>query len=553
MKKTGKIFSLVMALLIVVLSLSVMALAADSYTITIKGDNSTANHTYEAYQIFAGDLHDPSPDSAEAIQDKVLSNIVWGSGVNQEANVGGKTLTETFDGKTAAQVAEDLKGIADAQAFAKKIAPFLSSHTDSTGKNGAGDYTITGLAAGYYLVKDKDNTLTGEYDFYTAYMMKVVGNVQATPKGEKPALKKQIKNNNTGMWSETGNAAFQLGDTVSFRMVVTVPDTSRYTDGYVYKIYDTMTEGLTSNVKTVEDFSIEIRNDPNNKLDSKYCSLVTSKDTVDGKQVDHFELSIDIKQAIADGKIEAGNDLCVNYTAVLNEKADFYIIGEGKNTNTAYLEYSNNPNGEGTGKTPESSVHAWTFAMVVSKIDGTTKAPLTGAKFVLSRRADLKVSDMQCDENGNPTVKTDLLPMYTGDSSRAHYELATAEKVEADIDITYTAELGEEIVFAGFGEHTYYLYETKAPGGYNLLSEPVAVTFHCSDTMDARLDPAYITLNDSTNQITTMMFDIENKSGATLPETGGIGTTLFYAIGGLLVVGAGVLLVTKKRMGKAEN
>jgi len=71
--------------------------------------------------------------------------------------------------------------------------------------------------------------------------------------------------------------------------------------------------------------------------------------------------------------------------------------------------------------------------------------------------------------------------------------------------------------------------------------------------MDARLDPAYITINDSANQITSMHFEIENKSGATLPETGGIGTTLFYVIGGLLVVGAGVLLVTKKRMGKAEN
>ena len=551
MKKTGRFLSLAMALTILVLSLSVMALAADSYTITIKGDNSTADHTYEAYQIFAGDLHDPSPAKEEAIQDKVLSNIVWGSGVNQELSVNSKTLTETFDGKTAAQVAEDLKGIADARAFAKKIAPFLSSHTDSTGKNGAGDYTITGLAAGYYLVKDQDNSLTGENDFYTAYMMKVVGNVQATPKGEKPALKKQIKNNNTGMWSETGNAAFQLGDTVSFRMVVTVPDTSRYTDDYIYKIYDTMTEGLTSNVKTVEDFSIEIKNDPNNKLDSKYCSLVASKITVDGKQVDHFELSIDIKQAIADGKIEAGNDLCVNYTAVLNDKADFYTIGEGKNTNTAYLEYSNNPNGAGTGKTPESSVHAWTFAMIVSKIDGTTKAPLTGAKFVLSRRADLKVSDMQCDENGDPTVTTDLIPFHTG--GRAHYELATEEEVADGTNITYTAELGTQIVFAGFGEYTYYLYETKAPGGYNLLSEPVAVTFHCSNTMDAMTDPAYITINDSANQITSMMFDIENKSGATLPETGGIGTTLFYVIGGLLVVGAGVLLVTKKRMGKAEN
>lgn len=71
--------------------------------------------------------------------------------------------------------------------------------------------------------------------------------------------------------------------------------------------------------------------------------------------------------------------------------------------------------------------------------------------------------------------------------------------------------------------------------------------------MDAMSDPAYITINDSANQITSMHFEIENKSGATLPETGGIGTTLFYVIGGLLVVGAGVLLVTKKRMGKAEN
>lgn len=552
MKKTGRFFVLVMALIILALSLNVIALAADTYTITIKGDNGTADHTYEAYQIFDGDLHDPSPDrEEEAIQDKVLSNIVWGSGVDQERVVDGKTLNDVFEGKTAAEVAETLKGIADAQAFAKKVAPYLSTHTDSTGKNDTGDYVITGLDAGYYLVKDQDNSLTGENDFYTAYMMKVVGNVEATPKGEKPALKKQIKNNNTGMWSETGNAAFQLGDTVSFRVVVTVPDISRYTGEYVYKIYDTMTEGLTSNVKTVDDFTIEIKNDPNNLLDSKYLTVVTSKIMVDGKEVDHFELSIDIKQAIADGVIESGNDLCVCYTAVLNDKADFYIIGEGKNTNTAYLEYSNNPNGEDTGKTPESSVHAWTFAVVISKIDGTTKAPLTGAKFVLSRNPDLKVSDMQCDENGVPTVTDDLIPFHTG--GRAHYELATEEEVADGTNITYTAELGTQIVFAGFGEHTYYLYETKAPGGYNLLSEPVAVKFHCSETMDARTDPAYITLNDTEDRITTMMFDIENKSGATLPETGGIGTTLFYVVGGLLVVVAGVLLVTKKRMGKAEG
>ena len=87
-----------------------------------------------------------------------------------------------------------------------------------------------------------------------------------------------------------------------------------------------------------------------------------------------------------------------------------------------------------------------------------------------------------------------------------------------------------------------------------LLSEPVKFTFHSSATMNyLQGDPAWITLNDSATKLTGMNFDIANKSGATLPETGGIGTTLFYVIGGLLVVGAGVLLVTKKRMGKADN
>ena len=110
-----------------------------------------------------------------------------------------------------------------------------------------------------------------------------------------------------------------------------------------------------------------------------------------------------------------------------------------------------------------------------------------------------------------------------------------------------------DTTIAGFGEHDYYLYETKAPNGYNLLAEPVKFTFHTSATMDLLTDPAWITLNDSTIKLTGMNFDIANNSGATLPETGGIGTTLFYVIGALLVVGAGVLLVTKKRMGKADN
>lgn len=551
MKKAGKLLPFLLVLTIV-FSLSVTALAAETYTITVDGSGTVANHTFEAYQIFSGDLHAPTANEGGTAS-KILSNIVWGTGVNTNA----EGFAEAFP-ESAAATAEKLLTVADAQAFAKKIAPFLSDvHTDCSTKDGSGNYVISGLSAGYYLVKDKDNTLTGANDFYTAYLMKVVANVTATPKGEKPTLEKQIQNNNTGEWSTTGNVAFQLGDTVNFRIITSVPDISRYPDGYTYIVHDTMTVGFTSKVTADKaSVSIVIDNNPADTLAGDYYTITLDPHGNAG-ETSHFDLTIDISKAIADGKIQAGDKLYINYAAVLNEKADFYQIGEKTNTNTAQLEYSNNPNGAGTGKTPESKVNAWTFPAIISKVDGKDNAKtLEGAKFVLSRNPNLKVSDMKCDENGDPTVLTDLIPLFApGDqqTSTAAYDIATAEQVDAGEHITYVIELGSKTL-AGFGEHAYYLYETKAPNGYNLLSEPVKFTFHSSATNDFLAgDPAWITLNDSAIKLTGMQFEIANNSGATLPETGGIGTTLFYVIGALLVVGAGVLLVTKKRMGKADN
>ena len=551
MNKASKLLSLLLVLMIV-FSLSVTALAADTtYTITVDGSGTVANHTFEAYQIFKGDLHAPETNEGGNTS-KILSNIVWGTGVNTAA----PGFKEAFP-VSAAATAEKLLTVADAQAFAKKIAPFLSDvHTDCSTKDGSGNYVISGLSAGYYLVKDKDNTLTGANDFYTAYLMKVVANVTATPKGEKPTLEKQIQNNNTGEWSTTGNVAFQLGDTVKFRIITSVPDVSRYPDGYTYIVHDTMTAGFTSKVTAdAASVSIVIDNNPADTLAGDYYTITLDPHGNAG-ETSHFDITINISQAIADGKIQPGDKLYINYAAVLNEKADFYQIGEKTNTNTAQLEYSNNPNGEGTGKTPESKVNAWTLPAIIRKVDGKDNAKtLDGAKFVLSRNPNLKVSDMKCDENGVPTVTTDLIPLFApGDqqTSTAAYDIATAEQVAAGTHITYVVELGSKVL-AGFGEHAYYLYETKAPNGYNLLAEPVKFTFHTSATMDLMTDPAWITLNDSAIKLTGMQFDIANNSGTTLPETGGIGTTLFYVIGALLVVGAGVLLVTKKRMGKADN
>ena len=550
MKKAGKLLPFLLVLTIV-FSLSVTALAAETYTITVDGSGTVANHTFEAYQIFSGDLHAPTANEGGTAS-KILSNIVWGTGVNTNA----EGFAEAFP-ESAAATAEKLLTVADAQAFAQKIAPFLSgTHTDCSTKDDSGNYKISGLSAGYYLVKDKGNTLQDTNDFYTAYLMKVVADVTATPKGEKPTLEKQIQNNNTGEWSTTGNVAFQLGDTVNFCIITSVPDVSRYPDGYTYIVHDTMTVGFTSKVTTDNtSVSIVIDNDPTDTLAGDYYTIVLNPHGDTG-ETSHFDLTIDISKAIADGKLQPGDKLYINYAAVLNEKADVYQIGRYANTNTAQLEYSNNPNGEGTGKTPESKVNAWTFPAIISKVDGKDNAKtLEGAKFVLSRNPNLKVSDMQCDENGVPTNTTDLIQLFApaDQTSTAQYDIATAEQVDAGEHITYVIELGSKTL-AGFGEHAYYLYETKAPDGYNLLSEPVKFTFHSSATNDfVAGDPAWITLNDSAIKLTGMQFEIANNSGATLPETGGIGTTLFYVIGALLVVGAGVLLVTKKRMGKADN
>ena len=205
MKKMKKVMALLLSL-VMVLAMSIATFASEgstgsstTYIITI--DDSRSGHTYEAYQIFAGDL------SANEDGSKILSNIVWGKGVTEN----GKTTL----GDAAAK-AKDLTTL-NVVAFTKSVAEYLDSanKTESTFKGT--NYIISGLAAGYYLVKDKDNSLKNEDDYYTAYIMQVVGNVTATPKGDKPTLDKQIKHNETNNWEVVGDN--QIGDTVEFRTI----------------------------------------------------------------------------------------------------------------------------------------------------------------------------------------------------------------------------------------------------------------------------------------------------------------------------------------------
>lgn len=501
MKRVKRVLALLAAFALV-LAMAVPALANEAkYTITIK--NSVG--TYEAYQIFKGDL-----------EKNVLSNIEWGTGVKAEE------VKAAFGGKTAAEVAKTLEGNdTAAKAFATKISGYLDTTAAVEGTD-----KITGLSAGYYLIKNKSVNPT---EAYTDFILEVVKDVEITPKGQKPTLDKQIKHNESGQWGDVGDN--QIGDTVEFRTITTVPNTTGYTK-YDYTICDEMSTGLTSNV--TNDSGITIRINDGVELESSYYTV-----TVDSTDANKFSVKVDILKAITDGKIEAGNSLYTYYTGVLNEDAKVY--DEGKQQNTAYLQYSNNPHDNTTkDETPHVTVYDWTFKMNVQKIDGANHNELKDAKFVLSKSGTVNLGTIS--EDGTPAETGNLIKLVYDPADKT-YRVATA----SDENTTYVMTAGNITIKGLDDAWDYYLYETKAPAGYNRLTEPVKFKINATYTR-ADSCPDVLTKVGDKEAATGLKVSVENNAGTTLPSTGGMGTTVFYVVGGGLMAVAVVLLVTKKRM-----
>lgn len=501
MKYMKKLMALLAALTLA-LAMAVPAFAettTTTYTITI--NNGTG--TYAAYQIFKGDLHD-----------NTLSNIQWGDNV-------------TADGQTklgnAADKAKELTNTEKAKDFAVDVAKYLTEAAA-----GKGTDSITGLAAGYYLIK---NTTVGTGEVFTDYILQVVKDVEVNPKSGKPTLDKQIKHNDNGTWGVVGDN--QIGDTVEFRTITTVPKVSGYTQ-YKYEIHDEMSAGLTSNVKTKDDVTIKVNDSDTGVLDKDYYDV-----TVDGTKANKFTVTIDVLQAIQDGKMSAGNELYTYYTGILNENAKVY--NDGKQDNKAYLEYSNNPHDNTTtNKTPEKVVYDWTFKMEVNKVDGADNKELSGAKFVLSKKENPDLGVIRDD--GTPSITNDLINLI--DNGGGSYTVAPADYTGNVVNVMTAGN----ITIKGLDDATeYYLYETKAPAGYNRLTD--AVKFEITATYNTAGD-SYTSVTAAVNDVdqSGVSVKVENNKGASLPSTGGIGTTLFYVIGGGLMAVAAVLLVAKKRM-----
>ena len=493
MKLFKKFASFVLAFaMVMAIAMPSVVKAAGNGSITITG--AKAGHTFEAYQIFAGDA-----------SDKTLSNLKWGSGVTPDGQ------TALGNAKTKA---DSLKNDSDAKDFAYEVSKYLATASASSVADGQ-DYKINGLAPGYYLVKDKDGTVPQE-QAYTKFILEVVGtNVSAAVKSSVPTSEKKVKDTNDTTGKTTGwqdSADYDIGDQVPFQLTGNVADDySQYKGAYQLVFHDTLSNGLTFNENSVKVYV----NDSDTPVSSnQYTIAYPATDN------HSFDVTINDVKSLGDHVTKVR----VEYTATLNENA---VIGSVGNPNTMYMEFSNNPNsttGTDKGQTPEDKVIVFTYKVVINKVD-SRRIPLAGAAFKLEKVLS----------NGEKKlVKEYTIGEDEDDPEKTRFE------------------------FTGLDDGKYILTETVTPEGYNTMDP---ITFNITASHDTKSDDPKLTdLNgnavDGEIKFTvnetkgTLTASVVNYMGSELPSTGGMGTTVLYVAGTIMILAAGVFLVMKK---KAEN
>ena len=379
--------------------------------------------------------------------------------------------------------------------------------------------TVTNLEAGYYLIKDTDNSQNMTSGAYTAYILEVVGDVTAATKLDVPTVEKKVKDINDTLesdFSEDGwqdSADHDIGDTIPFKITGTLPTNYSEYANYAYKITDEMSAGLTYN----GDAKVYV---DNGGKETEITSQVNIVPTTDASGTTIEITAVDLK-ALTGVTIDKDSKIVVYYTAELNDNA---VAGSGGNTNSAFITYSNNPNAGGneTASTPKNKTAVFTYKIRIEKVD-ENNTPLENAGFTL----------------------------YKKDSTGKWQEV-----------YAYTAGSDTVFTFSGLDDGDYKLVESEVPDGYNKFDDLEFTITAEHDTTSQ--DPAITSINGAaveggvitlqgTQTATVSLADgqistiIVNKSGSILPTTGGIGTKIFYITGGILAVTAILLLITKKR------
>ncbi|MBQ4284113.1 MAG: isopeptide-forming domain-containing fimbrial protein [Lachnospira sp.] len=600
MKKTNKTFkrfaaitsaSLLAACAMAPVFTSMTSYAADPDKGSITISNSTAGHTYEAYQIFDGELSD----------NVKLSNITWGTGVaitndalddlakldnkfaksltyelaesqteayetwktntstdNPDADVSeeayyvtldeaGKELVKitpvpyvTTDEKVASKIAEALVSYGDAASFAEVIGKYLSDV--KTGSSFAdGTYTIgaNDLLDGYYLVKDADNALTNEYDAKTSYIVKVAGTVtNIAPKIAMPEVDKEVwDNENDGDWDET--ADWNINDKylkdgeqqAGFKLEAKIPanDNLEFYETYKIVFNDTMSAGVTfDGIRSVKVGDVDVPLYNETTSPDGYKISDIASGTAGGS----FTLEIADLLKYDSDLTDADTIVTVIYNAHLNENAVVSNQGENsiENKNNVYLNYSNNPNWSSSGGNGDEEL---------GKTPDDTVWVATYQ--ILNNKIDgnsneaLKGVGFKLKDSAGNVIKLAL------DGNNVYYPSSTGEEIITSI--------GDDarIDIKGLDYGNYTLVEESPLSGYNTC-DPILIEIKATHQEDSAT-AATVTMTDSKNMNNT----IENFMGSTLPGTGGIGTTIFYLGGGAMAAIGGIYLISKRRMRKSEE
>ncbi len=551
MSKAKKLLAMMVALVMAMTMMIGTGMTVLAATVTIPEEMK--DHTFVAYQIFKGTY------SGEHLVD-----IQWTTeGFNQakfieELKKSNISALGNFDNDADAATIAELLAKVTVEADKEKIAKAaLAGITENSQKYMLNEES-TNLADGYYLVVDETASLSGKtVKANNAALLQVVGNLTIQKKTDAPTVVKKVAENtkytSDGGFGEKYNdvADYNIGDAVPFELIGSIPDMSKF-ETYHYEFVDHLDKGLSVDADEKDihvflsnDKKVDLTNDyelKNDDTDIKYDLTVGNYDVAKGQ-----DLSIkfkDLKKTLADLELSNLGEykyIIVQYHATLNEDAEIGLPG---NVNEVYLKYSRKPDqsGEGEDHPTEDSekdfVIVFTYELDTTKVDKNNSA------------TTLKDAEFKLQNAANKYAQIDANQKVTG----------WVEKVE-DASILKSGTDGKFAVI-GLDDGDYTLIETKAPEGYNMPKDGFKVTITATTTngqnWTAKDAAAALTAlkvqvgnseaKDGDRNKGTVDVTIENSKGSFLPETGGIGTTLFYVIGAILAIGAGVTLVTRKRM-----
>lgn len=376
---------------------------------------------------------------------------------------------------------------ADVAAFAKVALAYAKANNIAADKSTTATTTTVEfkeLKLGYYLVDTSLGTICS--------LDTTNPNVTIKEKNSVPESDKFVQEDSNEAWGKENDA--DIGQNVKFKGTI---KTGEGAENYVY--HDIMSACLT--FKGVSEVTLNgSKVDPSNYKVKTTCT-------------DGCNFEVIFTEAFC-ASLKAGDEIVIYYSADVNENA---VIGDPGNPNKSYLSYGE----EGTPgfKTPEkeTKTYTWKFGVFKYTTANDTENPLAGAEFTISKNAD----------GSDPIALVKV--------SDNVYRVAKADDVNTVTSIT-TDESGK-FVIQGLDSDTYYVTEIKAPDGFNKLDEPINVVIAKDGT---------VTPTQTIDGI--QILKVLNQTGSELPSTGGIGTTIFYIVGAVLVVGAAVVLVTRRRM-----